>query len=58
MLTTNEGTEPLVRHELFLTVTQKDALRLLAESQNRSANDLIRDAVDAYLTDVDREGTR
>lgn len=41
----------LVRHELNLTASQKDALALLAQMQDRSINSLIRQAVDDYLTE-------
>lgn len=41
--------ERWVRHELNLTPSQKDALRLLADRRRRSVNELIRQAVDSYL---------
>lgn len=47
-------TDRLVRHELALRADQKEALRLLAAMQNRSLNDVIREALDAYLKEERR----
>lgn len=48
---TRGRSQPLVRHELNLTSAQKDALTLLAQMQDRSVNELIRQAVDEFLTE-------
>lgn len=49
--TTTDRTGPLVRHELALTAQQKTALQLLADRQDRSVNAIVRQAVDAFLSE-------
>ncbi len=47
-------TDRTVRQELALLGSQKDALRLLADATGRSVNDLIREAIEEWLTQEDR----
>jgi hypothetical protein len=48
--------EPLVRTNIFLTERQRQALDRLAEQQERTSSEIVREQIDKLLAAVKRRG--